>query len=217
MQPIFLLIYCSLFTYYCFVIFVLANFVKFKLHCFCIVYLDLIATDTMTSPYETSTTWIDHSSTVESTSILSTTPHVASTPEMGNTSLSQTASINSSEVVSTTTDQTNDSLPTVSPEDGCLCPCECLNPISQQNADQMLVDMIENLQIPKFLTSQTKRKLFSAPDSRISSTGIGLVGVFVLTAIFGVIVIGDTKLFVRNIRSAALRVHGKIAGIMRNT
>ncbi|XP_060552429.1 uncharacterized protein LOC132713770 [Ruditapes philippinarum] len=84
----------------------------------------------------------------------------------------------------------------------CLCPCKCITVISKDNSDKMMAAMLEDLIIPKFETSLSKRKLSSAPDDRISSKGIGLVGTFVMTVVFGIILIGDVKLFLLNARTA---------------
>jgi hypothetical protein len=84
----------------------------------------------------------------------------------------------------------------------CLCPCKCTTVISKDNSDKMMAAMLEDLRIPKFETSLSKRKLSSAPDDRISSKGIGVVGTFVMTVVFGIILIGDVKLFLLNARTA---------------
>lgn len=84
----------------------------------------------------------------------------------------------------------------------CLCPCACTVPVSKQNSDRKMAAMLEDLRIPKFMTSYSKRKLSSAPDHRISSKSIGVVGTFVMTIVFGVIVISDVKRFLINARTA---------------
>ncbi|KAL4237793.1 hypothetical protein ACF0H5_002505 [Mactra antiquata] len=101
------------------------------------------------------------------------------------------------------------------PDEYCLCPCTCSSPMTQQEFDKMLAEMIVDMQIPKYATSKTKRKLSSATDFRASSTSIGLVGVFVLSAIFSVIVIGDAKLLIRNFKGAVWRVRLRLKGLLR--
>jgi hypothetical protein len=90
----------------------------------------------------------------------------------------------------------------------CLCPCECAIPMSKEKSDMMMAAILEDLRIPKYSTSFSKRKLSSAPDYRISCTGIGLVGVFVMVVVFGMILIGDLNLFLLNARMAISHIRG---------
>ncbi|XP_053408204.1 salivary glue protein Sgs-3-like [Mercenaria mercenaria] len=69
----------------------------------------------------------------------------------------------------------------------CLCSCEDLHEMSQQE----FLEMLESLQIDKSKLSATRRKLTSAPDNRVESKSMGVFGIVVISIVVGLFILAD--------------------------
>lgn len=71
--------------------------------------------------------------------------------------------------------------------------CECrLQKVTQTiNLTEKIEKIVENIRIPPKNTSIAIRQKISVTDSRISSCGIGIVAITIMSAIFGGIVMMD--------------------------
>ncbi|KAL3874131.1 hypothetical protein ACJMK2_037184 [Sinanodonta woodiana] len=85
----------------------------------------------------------------------------------------------------------------------CQCHWQCLTSSdSQEEASKLLEKIISDMVIPRNSTASARRRRTCAPDERVSSKGIGYIGVLVMTVVFGTIVVADLKKIFDNLTFA---------------
>ncbi|XP_060066349.1 uncharacterized protein LOC132546644 [Ylistrum balloti] len=69
--------------------------------------------------------------------------------------------------------------------------------LSREEKMELLNTLKKQLKLAKDTTSLSRRKLISAPDNRTSATSVGVIGICVLVALFGTIVLIDASTLYR--------------------
>lgn len=158
--------------------------------------------------YSATSQFISSTSNIESSDLISTTAlssgsQASISPTSTYVAVSSTASFSasideSSKMVSASTTQTTkpsqDLSSSLEPSFSSKCLCQCQGPttsLTEEESKSKMSKLRAELTIPKKDLSSTIRKKTSATDNRVSSTGIGMVGVVMMCVVFGGIIILD--------------------------
>lgn len=133
---------------------------------------------------------------------ITTADHV-STTVISTSTLAATTALKELYTASATTAALNGT--TVNSSSSCLCSCGCTESATSKISPETLDQMVAELVVAKNGTSQRKRKLTSASDTRSSSRGIGAIGVILIVVVIGVFVVPDINIIIIKLSKCAGR------------